>query len=137
MVASVALTVAYPLVFVRGRAKWLPALAVVALLVHVLIEWGGRAAFGLGGIAGGMALTTALVLIALLGALGALRQSLIGLALAAVACGAVAVAAFGVPRVVLGPFSAAAVGLVAYVVVLGLWRPAGLRHAWAYVHALQ
>jgi len=27
--------------------------------------------------------------------------------------------------------------LIAYAAVLGLWRPAGLRHAWAYVRALQ
>jgi hypothetical protein len=38
---------------------------------------------------------------------------------------------------VLGAVAAAAVGLALYVVALGLWRPAGLRHAWAYVRALQ
>ena len=38
MVASVALTVAYPLVFVRGRARWLPLLAGGALLVQVLVD---------------------------------------------------------------------------------------------------
>ena len=31
MVASVALSVAFPLLFVRGRARWLPLLAVAAL----------------------------------------------------------------------------------------------------------
>ena len=35
MVASIAVTVAYPLLFVRGRARWLPLLAVGALGVHV------------------------------------------------------------------------------------------------------
>jgi hypothetical protein len=137
MVASVAVTVAYPLVFVRGRARWLPALAAVVLLAHVLIEWAGRAAFGLGGIAGGMALTTVLVLVALLASLQALRRSLAGLAVAGVTLGGLAAAAFGIPRLVLGPVAAAAVGLVVYVVVLAAWRPAGLRHAWAYVRALQ
>lgn len=137
MVASVAVTVAYPLVFVRGRARWLPALAVAVLGVHVLVEWGGRAAFGLGGVTGGLALTTAAVLVALLASLDALRRSLIGLAVAAAVCGAVAAAAFGVPRSVLGAVAAAAVGLGLYVLALGVWRPAGLRHAWAYVRALQ
>lgn len=137
MVVSVAVTVAYPLVFVRGRARWLPALAAVALLAHVLVEWGGRAAFGLAGIAGGLAVTTALVLVVLLAALGALRLALSGLLLAGVALGALAAATFGIPRLALGPVAAAALGLALYAIVLGLWRPAGLRHAWAYVRALQ
>jgi len=46
MIASVAVTITYPLVFVRGRASWLPLLAVAALGVQVLVEWGARAAFG-------------------------------------------------------------------------------------------
>jgi len=137
MVASVAVTVSYPLLFVRGRARWLPGLAVAVLLVHTAVEWGGRAAFGLAGVAGGMALTTGLVLVALLAALGALRGSIAGLVVAALVCGAVAAVAFGVPRAVLGPVGAAATGLVLYALVLGLWRPAGLRHAWAYVRTLQ
>jgi hypothetical protein len=29
------------------------------------------------------------------------------------------------------------VGLAAYTVALALWRPPGLRHAWAYVRTLQ
>src|SRR4029077_10895427 len=62
MVASVAVTVTYPLVFVGGRARWLPVLAVVSLGVQVLVEWGATAAFGLAGAAGGLAVTTALVL---------------------------------------------------------------------------
>jgi hypothetical protein len=136
MVAQVALTVAYPLLFVRGRARWLPAVAAVALLLHVPIEWGGRAAFGLGGLAGGMALTTTLVLVALLAALRALERTVHGLVLASVVCGGAAGLLFGVPGALLGRIVAAAVGLVLYAAVLGLWRPAGLRSAWTYVRAL-
>ena len=73
MVVSVAVSVAFPLLFVRGRARWLPLLAVGALAVHVLVEWGGRAAFGLAGIAAGMAVTTGVVLAALLWPLGDAR----------------------------------------------------------------
>lgn len=137
MVVSAAVTVAYPLVFVGRRARWLPAVAVTALGVQVLLAWGGRAAFGLAGVAGALALTTTLILLALLATLGAVVRAAPGVAVAAVACGATACAAFGLPRLVVGPYTAAAVGLVLYVAVLGAWRPPGLRHAWAYVRALQ
>src|SRR5207302_8578507 len=49
MVISVAVSVAFPLLFVRGRARWLPALAAIVLLAEVLVAWGGRAAYGLAG----------------------------------------------------------------------------------------
>ena len=39
MVASVALSVAFPLIFVRGRGRWLPALALAGLGLQVLVEW--------------------------------------------------------------------------------------------------
>ncbi len=78
MVASVAVTVTYPLIFVRGRAGWLPVLALGVLVAQVLVDWGLRAAFGLGGVAGGLAVTTALVLFVLLAALGAVRRVVIG-----------------------------------------------------------
>ena len=137
MVASVAVSVAFPLLFVRGRARWLPLLAVAALCVHVLVEWGGRAAFGLAGIAAGMAVTTGAILVVLLWPLGALTQALRGLLDAAVVCGGLAAVCFGLPRVVLGAVPAAAVGLALYAAALGVWRPAGLRSAWIYVRTLQ
>ena len=137
MVASVAVTVTYPLIFVRGRAGWLPALALAAVAGQVLIDWGLRAAFGLGGVAAGLAVATALVLVALLLALGAVRRVMVGVVSAALVCGGLAVAAFGLPRVVAGPVPAAAAGLVLYSGALLLWRPAGLRHAWAYLRTLQ
>jgi hypothetical protein len=137
MIASVAVSVAFPLLFVRGRARWLPLLAVAALGVHVLVEWGGRAAFGLAGITAGMAVTTVATLGVLLWALGTLGQALRGLAGAAVALGGLAAIAFGVPRIVLGGVPAAFVGLVLYAGALGSWRPAGLRNAWAYARTLR
>ena len=137
MVASVALTVTYPLVFVRGRASWLPLLAAAALGLNVLVEWGARAAFGLGGIAAGLGVTTAAVLAVLLVALGAFVRVVRGLVVAAVACGGVAALAFVLPRLVAGPLPAAVAGLVLYTAAFALWRPAGLRHAWAYVRSLE
>jgi hypothetical protein len=137
MVTSVASTVAFPLVFARGRARILPLLAVVALLVHVPIEWVGKELFGLGGLAAGMAVTSALVLVGILSTLGAVGRVVHGVAIAAVACGAIAFVAFALPHAVLGPLAAAVIGLVAYSATLALWRPAGLRTAWAYVRTLQ
>jgi hypothetical protein len=137
MIASVALTVAYPLVFVRGRGRWLPLLAAGALGLQVLVEWGARAAFGLAGVAAGLALATAAVLVVLLAALGALVRVSAGVAIAAIVCGCVAVLSFGLPRIVVGPVAAAAIGLVVYAAALAVWRPPGLRHAWAYVRTLQ
>jgi O-antigen/teichoic acid export membrane protein len=137
MVASVAVTVAYPLLFVQGRARWLPALALLALLLHVLIEWVLQRAFGLPGVAVGLGAITTLVLVAILHALHAVRRTAYGLAVAAAVCGGLALAAYGLPRLVVGPAPAAVIGLVAYVVALAAWRPVGLRDAWAYVRALQ
>jgi hypothetical protein len=136
MVASVALTVAYPLVFVRGRAWWLPLLAVAALAAQVLLEWGASAAFGLAGVAVALGVTTGLVLVALLVWLGAATAALRGIVVAACTCGGVALAAYGVPRLVVGPVAAALVGLAAYTAVLAVWRPAGLRHAIGYMRDL-
>jgi O-antigen/teichoic acid export membrane protein len=137
MVASVAVTITYPLVFVRGRGRWLPLLAAAALVAQVLAAWAGRAAFGLAGVAAALALTTALVLAILLARLGALARVAHGLAVAALVCGGVAALAFGLPRLVAGPVPAAVVGLAVYSVVLAAWRPAGLRHAWTYLRTLQ
>jgi len=52
-------------------------------------------------------------------------------------CGLVAAVAFGVPGVLVGPLAAAIVGVVVYALALGVGRPPGLRHAWAYLHSLQ
>jgi hypothetical protein len=136
MVAQVAITVVYPLVFVRGRARWLPVLALAAVGVQVLVEWLGARLAGLGGIAAGMAVTTGVVALVLLSALGALRRTARGLAAAALTCGGLAALVFGLPALAVGPHLAAAIGLVAYAAVLAVWRPAGLRHAWAYIHSL-
>jgi hypothetical protein len=137
MVASVAVTVTYPLVFVRGRGRWLPLLAVAALVTQVLIEWGARSAFGLAGVAAGLALTTAVVLAVLLARLGALERVVVGLITATIVCGGLAAVAFGLPRLVIGPVPAAIAGLVVYAAVLAAWRPIGLREAWTYLHTLQ
>jgi hypothetical protein len=136
MFVSIALSVAFPLLFVRGRVRVLPLLALGALALHVLVEWGGRALLGLAGVAAGMAVTTAAVLLVLLAALEGVRAGVRGLLGAAGVIALVAVASFGLPRLLVGPLPAAALGLVLYAAVLGVWRPAGLRHSWAYLRQL-
>jgi hypothetical protein len=137
MVVSVALSVAFPLLFVRGRARWLPLLAVAALLAQVLASWAGRAAFGLTGLAVAMAVTTGAILVVLLAALGALAFAVRGLVIAAVVCGGVAALAFGVADALLDPVPGAVAGLAIYAAALGTWRPSGLRAAWTYARALR
>jgi len=137
MVVSIALSVTFPLLFVRGRARWLPALAVAALLVHVPIEWAGSSAWGLGGIAAGLALTTAGVLAVLLHWLGALRSASLGVAVAGLSCGIPALAGFGLASLVPEAIDAAALGLLLYCAVLAIWRPEGLTSALGYLRRLR
>jgi hypothetical protein len=135
-VASVAFSIAFPLVFIRGRAMWLPLLAIAAVCLHVLVEWAGRGLFGLAGLAAGLAVTTWLVLAVVLASLGALLATIRGLLAAALVCSGVALVAFGLPRAVLGPIPAASVGLVLYTTLLLAWRPPGLRTSWTYIRTL-
>ena len=137
MAISVAVSVGFPLLFVRGRARWLPALALAALAAHVLVTWAGRSAFGLAGIDAAMAVTTGAVLAAVLWSLGAFTQTVTSLLTAALVCGGLAAVAFGVSGVLLGPVPAAVAGVALYGVTLALWRPAGLRTAWTYARALR
>ncbi|HEX4520334.1 MAG TPA: hypothetical protein VH063_12205 [Gaiellaceae bacterium] len=136
MICSIALSVAFPLLFVRGRARWLPLLAIGALVAHVLIEWGGSAWLGLAGIAAGMAVTTLLVLLVLLASLGALPATSRGVLGAAAACAAPALLGFGVAGLVLDAAPAAVLGFVIYAAALALWRPRGLLVSWHYLRHL-
>lgn len=130
MAVSVGVSLAYPLLFVRGRPRWLVRLSLAALAVHPLLVWVGRETWGTAGIALALSLTTALVLVALLAVLGALR-AIPGLALAVLTVSALAVAAFGV-----GVWAGPVVGLALYAGLVLLLRPPGLRTAWRYVRAL-
>lgn len=138
MFASVAFTVAFPLVFVVGRHGALVPLALGALLVHVPIAWGLREAFGLRGIAISLAVSTLLVLAVLLLTLSprVLELAAVGLGRLAVVEAALAAASFGLLSLVLGGIPAAVLGLFAYGALLAALRPRGLREAWAYVRAL-
>ena len=137
MIVSVAFSVAFPLLFVLGRARMLPLLAVAALAVQVPIAWAGSSIAGLAGIAVGLAITTTVILVVLLLALDALVATLRGLVAAALVCGLTAAAVFGAASLVVSALPAAVIGFVAYAAVLGLWRPSGLRASWVYLRGLQ
>ena len=138
MVASVGVSVTFPLLFVADRARRLPLLAAGAVGAHVGVAWVARELLSLRGIAFGLAFTTGVILAGLLLLLSreTLRAAARGLAGAALWSAALAATAF-VPLALALPASlAAVVGLAVYGVLLFVVRPRGLRDAWAYVRTL-
>ena len=137
MATSIAVTVSFPLLFVRGHVRWLPIFAIAILVAHGGVEWVCGRTGSLYAIPLGMAVSTAIVLVVVLRKLGALRATSPLLLGAGAACGGLAVVAFGGASWLPSHLAAAAVGLAAYGAVLAVWRPRGIRQAWAYVHELQ
>lgn len=138
MVFSVGVSVAFPLLFVSGATRSLPALAVAAVAIQVPLCWLGRELLGLPGLAIALAATTALVLAGLLAALSARTVRLVvgGLVPPTLWSGVAAGVAFGLASLVPVDAVGAALGLAAYVGFWLLARPRGLREAWAYMRAL-
>ena len=136
IVASVAISLAFPLTFVTGRTRALPWIGLAALALQVPLAWLGAEMLELDGLALALALTTVLVCIALLRELGVLADSGPALVVAAVTIGAIAVVSFAAPSLLLGSVAAAALGVVAYVVLLAVIRPRGLAAGWQYLRAL-
>jgi O-antigen/teichoic acid export membrane protein len=138
MVASVGVSVTFPLLFVAGRSRRLPLLSGVALALHLPLAWAGEELFGLGGIAAALAVSTGLILAGLLVLLSGetLVRAVRGLVAATAWSAGLATASFAAVGLVLDAVPAAAVGLAAYAVLLALLRPPGLRRAWSYVRAL-
>ncbi len=138
MFATVAFTLTFPLVFVLERSRFLVAVAIGALVVHVPITIAFRELLGLPGIALALAVTTIGVLVALTA--GVSRRMLIlsvaGLGQLAMVVGALATISFGVFGVLVGGIPAAAAGFALYAALLLALRPRGLRDAWSYVRAL-
>ena len=139
MVASVAFTVVFPLLFVAPRVRVLvPLAAAAAVAVHAAIAYGLREAFGLAGIAAALALSTFLVVALLLLSLSP-RMLLLtarGFAALVAVVGVAAAVAFVVLGLTVGGLPAALGGLALYTVALAAVRPRPLREAWAYFRAL-
>jgi hypothetical protein len=136
IVASVAISLAFPLTFVTGRTRRLPWIGLGALALQVPLAWLGAEAIELDGLALALAFTTVLVCVALLRQLGVLADCGPGLVVAALTIGAIAAVAFAAPSLLLGSVAAALVGVVAYVALLAVIRPRGLAAGWQYLRAL-
>ncbi len=136
IVASIGVSVTFPLAFVVGRTRRLPTMSAVAVALQVPLAWGAAAWLGLYGLALALALTTLFVLIALLAELDALARVARPLATAALAVVVLSVVAFVSSAIILDSFAAAGLGLVVYVALLMLIRPRGLSVGWRYLRAL-
>jgi peptidoglycan biosynthesis protein MviN/MurJ (putative lipid II flippase) len=137
MVVAVGVNVTFPLAFVARRLHALPWIGAAALVAQVGVAWVGSELFDLDGLALSLAVSTAVVLALLLWQLGALAPAARGIAVAALAIGALTCAAFIPPGLVLAGVLSAVVGLALYAALVLLLRPRGLRASWAYLRALR
>ena len=137
MIASVGVNVAFPLAFVAERLRPLPWIGAAALVLQVLLAWAFAGLLDLDGLAIALTLSTFLVLLALLKELDALFDGVRGVAVAAATIAVFTVVAFLPAGLVLGSVPGAMVGLAAYVALMALVRPRGLRASWAYLRALR
>jgi peptidoglycan biosynthesis protein MviN/MurJ (putative lipid II flippase) len=135
--AAVGVNVTFPLAFVAGRLRALPWIGLAALAVQLPLAWIGVELLDLDGLALSLALSTLVVLAAVLAQLGAARTGLRGVAVAAAVIGALTCAAFLPPALVARGVVAAAVGLVLYAALVAVVRPRGLTASWAYLRALR
>jgi peptidoglycan biosynthesis protein MviN/MurJ (putative lipid II flippase) len=135
--AAVGVNVTFPLAFVAGRLRALPWIGLAALAVQLPLAWIGVEVLELDGLAFSLALSTLVVLAAVLAQLGAARTGLRGVAVAAAVIAALTCAAFLPPALVARGAVAAAVGLVLYAALVAIVRPRGLTASWAYLRALR
>ncbi len=136
MLVTVGISAAFPLVFIAGRGRTLPLVALLVLAVHLPLAWLGDTVAGVYGLALALAVSTGTGLVAVLGLLGAIVPTIRGLVVAAVTVGALAVGAF-LPAGLLLPAAPAAVcGLAVFAGLLAVTRPRGLRAAWHYLRTL-
>ena len=116
MAASIGVTITFPMLFVAGRDRRLPLLAVAALVLHVVATWIAVSLFELDGAAVALTVSTLVVLVALLLLLSpqVLSEGARGLLLGAAVTGGLALAAFGAASALLPEEPAAAVGAVVF-----------------------
>ena len=136
MVASIGVSVTFPLAFVAGRTRRLPWIAMGVLALQVPLAWAGASLFDLDGLAIALAFSTLVVLVALLAELGALAGAAREFAAAAAVVGGLSLAAFVPPALLLGSLASAVAGLFLYVALFALIRPRALMSSWRYLRAL-
>ena len=139
MAASIGVTITFPMLFVAGRDRRLPLLALAALALHVVGAWIAVSLFELDGAAVALTVSTLAVLVALLLLLSpqVLSDGARGLLLGAAVTGGLAVAAFGAASALLPEEAAAAVGAVVFAGLLLAARGLGLQQAWGYLRTLE
>ena len=137
IVAAVGVNVTFPLAFVAGRLRPLPWIGLAALGAQLLLAWIGVELFELDGIAVALALSTLLVLAALLLQLGAASPGLRGVFLAALVVAALTCTAFVPPAFVARGAVGALIGLALYAALVAVVRPRGLTASWSYLRALR
>ena len=137
IVASIGVSVTFPLAFVAGRTRRLPWIAAGVLALQVPLAWVGASLLDLEGLAIALACSTLVVLVALLTELGALSGAAREFAVAAAVVGGLSLAAFVPPALVLGGLASAVVGLLLYVTLFALIRPRALMLSWRYLRALR
>jgi hypothetical protein len=136
MVASIGLSVTFPLLFVAGRSAKLPLVGLGVLALHVPVAVAGQQLAGLYGLALALAVSTGLAFGWMLHILGALGPTLRRLAVAVVVVVGCAAAGFVPADAVLGPAWGAVAGLALASAVIALARPPGLTFAWRYLREL-
>ncbi len=139
MAASIGVTITFPMLFVAGRDRRLPLLAVAALVFHVVATWIAVSLFELDGAAVALTVSTLAVLVALLLLLSpqVLTEGARGLLLGAAVTGGLALVAFGAASLILPEEPAAAVGAVVFAGLLLVARSLGLQQAWGYLRTLE
>jgi peptidoglycan biosynthesis protein MviN/MurJ (putative lipid II flippase) len=137
IVAVVGVNVTFPLAFVTGRLRALPWIGLIALAAQLGLAWVGVELFELDGLAISLAVSSFVVLAALLHQLGAAGQALRGVALAAGVIAALTCSAFIPPGLVTRGAVGAIVGLVLYAALVLLLKPKGLTASWSYLRALR
>lgn len=137
MVASVALSVTFPLIFVAGRSGRLPLVGGVVLAVHVPLAFAGQALAGLDGLAIALALSTALAFVWMLTFLHAARSTSERLVIAVAVVAGCALLGFVPAGALLAPAPAALAGLLVSSAALALLRPSGLTAGWQYLRMLR
>lgn len=136
MVASIGLSVTFPLLFVAGRTSRLPLVALAVLAAHLPLALAGQALAGLYGLSVALALSTGVALAWMLHILGALGATVVRLGAAVGIVGGCALASFALSDALLGAGWAALVGVALTAGVLLALRPPGLTHAWRYLREL-
>jgi O-antigen/teichoic acid export membrane protein len=139
MATSIGVTITFPMLFVAGRDRRLPLLAVAALVLHGVVTWIAVSLFELDGAAVALTVSTLVVLVVLLLLLSpqVLSEGARGLLLGAAITGGLALAAFGVASALLPEATAAAVGAVVFAALLLATRGLGLQQAWGYLRTLE